>query len=185
MAQNETPTPEEQEAQTDDMTPPVEEEVQVEEPTKSPEEILQEALKACEEKYLRVHAEFENVKKRLEREKYQAIEYASEKFAKDLIPVLDALGMAIASAKSDADAQTLLTKLTEGVELTHKQFTSMLERHGVKEIDASGELDPNLHEAVMRVESAEYESGHIVQVLQKGYSYKERTLRASMVSVAN
>ncbi|MDH5464673.1 MAG: nucleotide exchange factor GrpE [Thiovulaceae bacterium] len=160
------------------------EEVAEPEVEKSQEEILQEELKACEEKYLRVHAEFENIKKRLEREKMSAIEYASEKFAKDLIPVLDALGMAIESAKTDASAEELLEKLTEGVELTLKQFVTTLDRHGVKEVEY-GELNPNIHEAVMQVASDEVESGHIVQVMQKGYTYKERTLRAAMVSVAN
>ena len=150
----------------------------------SQEEILTEQLKACEEKYLRVHAEFENIKKRLEREKVSAITYASEKFAGDLVPVLDALGMAVESANSDAEPVELLEKLKEGVELTLKQFLTTLEKHGVKEVEY-GELDPNIHEAVMRVDSDEVESGHIAQVMQKGYVYKERTLRAAMVSVAN
>ncbi len=151
---------------------------------KSEEEILQEKLKECEDKFLRTHAEFENIKKRMEREKSSAIEYASEKFAKDLLPVLDALGMAIDAAEGDADPAELLEKLKEGVELTQKQFLSTLEKHGVKEVEY-GELDPNIHEAVMRVDSDEVDSGHIAQVMQKGYKYKERTLRAAMVSVAN
>jgi molecular chaperone GrpE len=155
-----------------------------EEPQKSQEEILTEQLQACEDKFLRTHAEFENIKKRLEREKMTAIEYASEKFAKDLLPVIDALGMAIASAETDAEPAELLEKLKEGVEITLKQMTSALDKHGVKEVEY-GELDPEVHEAVMQVDSDEVESGHIAQVMQKGYKYKERTLRAAMVSVAN
>ena len=150
----------------------------------SEEEILNEKLKACEDKFLRTHAEFENIKKRLEREKMTAIEYASEKFAKDLLPVIDALGMAITSADTEAEPAELLEKLKEGVELTLKQMTSALDKHGVSEVEY-GELDPNVHEAVMRVDSEEVESGHIAQVMQKGYKYKDRTLRAAMVSVAN
>lgn len=150
----------------------------------SEEEILNEKLKACEDKFLRTHAEFENIKKRLEREKRTAIEYASEKFAKDLLPVIDALGMAISSADTEAEPAELLEKLKEGVELTLKQMTTALDKHGVCEVEY-GELDPNIHEAVMSVDSEEVESGHIAQVMQKGYKYKDRTLRAAMVSVAN
>ncbi len=155
-----------------------------EEAQKSQEEILTEQLKECEDRFLRTHAEFENIKKRLEREKMTAIEYASEKFAKDLLPVIDALGMAIEASNSDAEPAELLEKLKEGVEITLKQFTTSLEKHGVTEV-AYGELDPEVHEAVMQVDSDEVESGHIAQVMQKGYKYKERTLRAAMVSVAN
>ena len=151
---------------------------------KTHEEILQEQLKACEDKLLRTHADFENIKKRLEREKASAIEYASEKFARDLLPTVDALGMAIEIENSDLDPADLLDKLKEGVELTLKQLMTALEKNGVKEVEY-GELDPNIHEAVMRVDSDEVESGHIAQVMQKGYTYKDRTLRAAMVSVAN
>ena len=151
---------------------------------KTEEEILREQLKASEDKFLRTHADFENIKKRLEREKYSAIEYSSEKFAKDLIPVMDSLGMAITSAEGEADAAELLGKLKEGVELTLKQLLSTLEKHGVTEVEY-GELDPNIHEAVMRVDDENVESGHIAQVMQKGYTFKDRTLRAAMVSVAN
>jgi molecular chaperone GrpE len=151
---------------------------------KSEEEILNEKLSACEDKFLRTHAEFENIKKRMEREKMTAIEYASEKFAKDMLPVIDALGMAVTSADSDAEPAELLANLKEGVELTLKQMITSLDKHGVSEVEY-GELDPNVHEAVMRVDSEDVESGHIAQVMQKGYKYKDRTLRAAMVSVAN
>ena len=72
---------------------------------------LEQQLKESEDKYLRVHADFENIKKRLEREKYQAIDYASEKFAKDLLTPIDTLEMALASANADIDASELLRKL--------------------------------------------------------------------------
>ena len=170
--------------QTDESVEVENDEAEVEEEI-SEVDALKEQLKACEDKYIRVHAEFENIKKRLEREKYQAIDYASEKFAKDLIPVIDALGMAITSAQTDAEPAELLGKLIEGVELTQKQFETAMDKHDVKEVATDGELDPNIHEAVMRVDSEEHESGHVVQVMQKGYTMKNRTLRAAMVSVAN
>ncbi len=146
---------------------------------------LEEQLKESEDKYLRVHADFENIKKRLEREKYQAIDYASEKFAKDLLAPIDSLEMALQSAKVDLDAAELLGKLKEGIELTIKNFNTTFEKHNISKIDTDGEFDPNVHNAVMQVDSADHESGQIVSELQKGYMLKDRLLRPSMVSIAN
>ena len=138
-----------------------------------------------EEKFLRVHADFENIKKRLEREKYQAIDYASEKFAKDLLTPLDTLEMALASANVDLSAEELLPKLKEGIELTIKSFITTFEKHNITKVDTTGEFDPNMHNAVMQVDSQNHESGQIVSELQKGYMLKDRLLRPSMVSIAN
>lgn len=146
---------------------------------------LEESLKQSEEKYLRVHADFENIKKRLEREKYQAIDYASEKFAKDLLAPIDTLEMALASSNVDIEPSELLKKLKEGIELTIKNFQTTFEKHNITKIDTAGEFDPNVHNAVMQVDSENHESGQIVQELQKGYMLKDRLLRPSMVSIAN
>jgi len=146
---------------------------------------LQKELDTFKEKYARVHADFDNIKKRLEKEKYQALEYANEKFSKDLIPVLDALYGAIASADGEGDKAELFDKLHEGVELTLKQFLSVLEKHGVTEVKEDEPFDANVHNAVQQVDSDEHESGEIVQTYQKGYRYKERTLRDAMVVIAN
>lgn len=142
-------------------------------------------LKEEQDKYLRVHADFENIKKRLEKEKYQAIDYASEKFAKDLLAPIDTLEMALAAEENakDLDAQELLKKLKEGVELTIKNFYTVFEKHEITPIETDGEFDPNFHDAVMQVDSPEHEDGQIVQQLQKGYKYKERLLRPAMVSI--
>jgi len=145
----------------------------------------QEALKACEDKYLRMHAEFENIKKRMEREKEQSIAYAQEQFARDLLPVIDSLELALASIPaSEESGDEHLKKLREGVQLTLEQFTKTFEKHQIKVIEVSEGFDPNFHDAVMQVESDAHESGEIVQVLQKGYTYRERLLRPAMVSVA-
>ena len=146
---------------------------------------LEEDLKQSEEKFLRVHADFENIKKRLEREKYQAIDYASEKFAKDLLTPLDTLEMALASANVDLSAEELLPKLKEGIELTIKSFITTFEKHNITKVDTNCEFDPNVHNAVMQVDSPEHETGQIVSELQKGYMLKDRLLRPSMVSIAN
>jgi len=148
-------------------------------------DLLQNELTEFKDKYARVHADFDNIKKRLEREKYTAVEYANEKFAKDMIPVIDSLEMALKSSESDADPQELITKLKEGIELTLKQFTTALEKHGVTMVSHEEPFDPNIHNAVQSVDSEDVESGQIVQTFQRGYKYKERPLREAMVVVAN
>ena len=146
---------------------------------------LQNELKESEDRFLRVHADFENIKKRLEREKYQAIDYASEKFAKDLLSPLDTLEMALKSADADLNAEDLLPKLKEGIELTLKSFLTTFEKHNITKVDTDGEFDPNVHNAVMQVNSPEHTTGQIVNERQKGYMLKDRLLRPSMVSIAN
>ncbi|OBV28353.1 nucleotide exchange factor GrpE [Helicobacter sp. CLO-3] len=138
---------------------------------------LKLAYKDLEERYLRTHADFENVKKRLERDKNQALEYAYEKIAKDLLPILDALDGAKEAAKENP-------AILEGVSLVRENLAKVLAKHGVEEIAAQGEFDPNLHECVMQMAKPEVQEGHIAQVLQTGYKYKERTLRPAMVAVA-
>ena len=148
-------------------------------------DLLQGELTALKDKYARVHADFENIKKRLEREKYTAVEYANEKFAKDMIPVMDSLQGAMNSASTDADKAELFDKLKEGIELTQKQFITSLEKHGVTMVSHDEPFDPNIHNAVQSVDSEDVESGQIVQTFQTGYKYKNRPLREAMVIVAN
>ncbi|NQY24950.1 MAG: nucleotide exchange factor GrpE [Campylobacteraceae bacterium] len=145
--------------------------------------LLEEKLKESEDKYYRVHADFENVKKRLEKEKYQAIDYASEKFAKDLLTSIDTLEMALASSHADLSAEELLVKLKEGIDLTIKNFNTAFEKHDITLVETDGEFDPNFHNAVMQIDSPDHEDNFIVEQLQKGYKFKERLLRAAMVSI--
>ena len=150
-------------------------------------EELEAKLKECEDRYLRVHADFENAKKRLEKEKIQAIEYSLEKFAQDLLPALDSLDMALAAVSKDGlNAEEAVQELKKGIELTIEQFIKAFNKHGIEviEIDEGGEFNPHLHEAILQVEDAAKKAGEIVQVLQKGYKYKERVLRPVKVSVA-
>ena len=143
---------------------------------------MEAKVKEAEDKYLRTHAEFENIKKRLEKEKYQAIDYASEKFAKDLLTTIDTLEMALQSANADLPAEELIEKLKEGIELTIKNLKTTFEKHDVCEVHYD-EFDPNYHNAVMQNPSDEHNDGDIIQVLQKGYQYKERLLRPAMVNI--
>jgi len=140
--------------------------------------------KEANDKLLRAYADFENFKKQIEKEKYSAIDYASEKFAKDLLAPIDALQMAIISAKGDFDAIQVVEKLKEGMELTLKAFNTAFEKHDISEVEYD-KFDPQLHNAVMKINKEEADTNDIVEVLQKGYKYKDRLLREAMVTVAN
>ncbi len=146
-------------------------------------EQLQEQIAKLKDENLREHADFENIKKRLEKEKYQAISYAHEGFARDLLPIVDALENALLSNNEEINNE-IVKKYKEGIELTLEQFKKCFEKHDIKVVDCQGEFDPSVHEALMKVDSQEVESGKIVQVLQKGYTIKERVLRPAMVSIA-
>jgi len=142
-----------------------------------------EQLKEKENEYLRVFADFENSKKRLEKEKSSALMYANESFAKDLLTVLDTFENALKSIDQiDANDEGAIDKIKEGMSLTYEQLLSILKKNGVEEIECGTEFDPNYHQAVMQVDSDKHESGQIVDVLQKGYKLKDRLLRAAMVS---
>ncbi len=147
-------------------------------------EVLNSKIAELEDRYLRANADFDNMKRRLEKEKMQAISYAHEVFARDLLPVIDSLEMAIlAGGNPDVESGELLSKVKEGLELTIEQFRKAFEKHGVELVDIEGTFDPNFHEAVMQLESDEKKSGEILQVFQKGYKIKERILRPAMVSI--
>ncbi len=146
---------------------------------------LEEKIAELEELRLRDLAEFENIKKRVEKEKQQAIAYAHEQFARDLLAVIDSLDNARASMGESQSSEEALENIKEGIELTMDQFKKVFAKHGIELVDIESGFDPNFHEAVMRVDSDEHESGQIVQVLQKGYKIKDRVLRPAMVSISN
>jgi len=151
---------------------------------------LEEALAEAadyKDKYLRAHADFENAKRRLEKDKMNAVSYANESFAKDILAVMDSFESALASMESteggsEDENSEVLTNMKEGVNLTFEQLKKILEKNSIKEVDCSGEFDPELHQAIMQVESDKHEVGDVVQVMQKGYTIKERILRPAMVS---
>ena len=136
------------------------------------------------DKYLRAHADFENTKKRLEKDKMNAVSYANESFAKDILAVMDSFENALASMESadEENASEVLEKMKEGVNLTYDQLKKILEKNHIKEVECEGEFDPEVHQAIMQVESDAHEAGDIVQVMQKGYTIKDRVLRPAMVS---
>lgn len=134
------------------------------------------------DKYLRAHADFENSKKRLEKDKMNAVSYANESFAKDILAVMDSFENALASMEGNADSSEVLEKMKEGVNLTYEQLKKILEKNHIKEVECEGEFDPEVHQAIMQVESDAHKTGDIVQVMQKGYMIKDRVLRPAMVS---
>ncbi|MEJ2437144.1 MAG: nucleotide exchange factor GrpE [Sulfurovaceae bacterium] len=147
-------------------------------------EALKSKVSEWQDKYMRAYADFENAKKRLDKEKQNAIAYSNEGFAKDMISVMDSFDGAIVSIESlsKEELPDTLSLMEEGIRKTHEQLKKMLEKNGVKEIDCSGDFDPNLHQAIMQVDSDEQPSGTIAQVLQKGYTIKDQILRPAMVS---
>ncbi|MFK5881856.1 MAG: nucleotide exchange factor GrpE [Sulfurospirillum sp.] len=148
-------------------------------------EVLNQKLQECEDKYLRINADFENIKRRMEKEKAVAISYAHEQFARDLLPIIDSLDMALNTCKNDKCdvSENLLDKVKEGIDLTIEQFKKTFEKHGIELVDINEGFDPNFHEAVMQLESQDKESGEILEVFQKGYKIKDRVLRPAMVSI--
>lgn len=150
---------------------------------------LREQLAAAEQKaaenwdkYVRAQAELENVRRRVEREAAMLQKYALERILADLIAVNDSfeLGLKAISAENDETRKHL-----EGLQLTHRQFWAALERHGVSAIDPQGQpFNPDLHEAVSALESAEMGPNHVLSVMQKGYRLHERLLRPAMVVVS-
>ncbi len=164
-----------------------------EQETPNPEQALQVALEEAQaetqkykDQYIRVHADFENSKKRLEKEKATAVAYSNEAFARDMLGVLDSLESAIVSTEQiDADeCEQSIEKFREGLKLTFDQTVTVLKKHGVEEIVHEGLFDPNYHQVLMQIESDAHEKDHIVQVMQKGYTMKERVIRPAMVSTA-
>jgi molecular chaperone GrpE len=133
------------------------------------------------DRYLRERAELENVKKRLQREKVEAIRFANESLLRDLLPVLDNLERAIDHAESGGNGQPLV----QGVRLVHKAALDVLERHGVRRVDAEGQsFDPSVHEALARVAAPEREPNQVVEQFLPGYRLHDRLLRPAQVSVS-
>ncbi len=133
------------------------------------------------DRYVRQVAEAENFKKRNARERDDAIRFANEMLLKDLLPVIDNLERAIAHAASGENGQPLV----EGVEMVLKGFIDALSKCGVSQIVAIGQsFDPSKHEAIAQVVSDEHEPNVVVEELHKGYMFRDRLLRAALVSVA-
>ncbi len=141
----------------------------------------EEELEACNDKVLRLAAELENFKKRMQREKEEHMKYALEAFARELLPFLDNLERAVESARETKD----IDKLLEGLDLTLSGYFKTLEKFGLKVFAAEGKrFDPNFHEALSTEVSHDVEENTVVKELLKGYTLHERVLRPAMVVVS-
>ena len=145
---------------------------------------LKEKEKEAQEnydRYLRLSAELENFKKRMEKEKGETYKFANENLLKDLLPVLDNLERALEHGRDSENPKALL----EGVELTYKSFWAVLEKYGISRVEALGEaFDPQHHEAVMVQEDAQRPAGEVISQLQIGYRLHNRLVRPAMVVVS-
>ncbi|SSC65608.1 nucleotide exchange factor GrpE [Ciceribacter selenitireducens] len=150
-----------------------------------------ETLKAenaeLRDRFLRLAAEMDNLRRRTERELKDAKAYAVTAFARDMLSVSDNLRRALEALPDEARAaaDTGLSALVEGVEMTERGMLATLERHGVRKIDAEGQkFDPNFHQAMFEIPNADVPNNTVVQVVQAGYAIGDRVLRPAMVGVA-
>ena len=140
-----------------------------------------EELHALNDKYLRLVAEFDNYRRRVQRDQSNTIRFANEKLLKDLLPTLDNLERALQAGRRQARPEGLL----EGVDLTYKHFLDTLQKMGIQQMTSVGEaFDPARHQAVGQVESLTVPENVIVDEYQKGYFLHDRILRPAMVTVA-
>jgi molecular chaperone GrpE len=151
------------------------------EPLSPPEEPAAEepAPAPDDDAYLRLAADFDNYRKRVAREYAELTRRANERLLNELLPVLDDLERALEAAEEHEEA-----KLEEGVQLVHRSLASLLERHGLTEIDTEGAFDPHVHEALLAQPAEGAEEGSVLQVLQKGYRLGDKVLRPARVIVA-
>lgn len=134
------------------------------------------------EAQLRAMADLENTRRRLERDAQSSLKYANEKVLGELLAVCDSLELGL---KAAAGADESAKALAEGMQLTHRQLMAVLEKHGVKPVDPVGQpFNPDFHQAMTMVPSADVAPNHVLSVMQKGYVLHERLLRPAMVVVA-
>lgn len=144
------------------------------------EDAYKEKIEQLEDRVKRQMAEFENFRKRTDREKQAMFETGARSVLEKILPVVDNFERGLATVPAEQQEDPFV----DGMNRIYKQLLTELENIGVKPIEAVGcEFDPNLHNAVMQVESEEYESGVVAQELQKGYTYRDTVIRHSMVAV--
>lgn len=148
-------------------------------------EALKRDLDAAKQDILYAQAETQNVRRRLEREKDEARAYAATGFARDILSVADNLARAVQAIPESLRADDSMKGLVVGLEATERELEKVFASHGITRIAATGlPLDPNQHQAMLEVPTADAEPGTIVQELQAGWMIKDRLLRAAMVAVA-
>jgi molecular chaperone GrpE len=142
---------------------------------------LQGEMEQTKDRWMRAVAELENYKKRSAREMEESCRYGNERLLKEVLPILDSMERALAHAQNAENGETFL----EGIQMIHRQFLSILERFGVRSVNALNEpFDPSRHEAMIQVESSAHAPNTVVQELEKGYLIHDRLLRPAKVAVS-
>lgn len=146
-------------------------------------EELESKIKELEDRNLRQSAEFANYKRRREEETSRMLKYSNEEIVKELLPIIDNFERAI--GMDDDNLEDEVSKFLSGFKMIYCNFNSVLEHHGVTEIEAlNKEFDPNIHQAVMTEARDGVNPGIVIEVLQKGYRLKDKVIRPSMVKVS-
>ncbi|MEJ8309967.1 nucleotide exchange factor GrpE [Agrobacterium larrymoorei] len=152
-----------------------------------PMDVLKAENADLRDKFLRLAAEMDNLRRRTERDVKDAKAYSVAGFARDMLAVSDNLRRALDTIPQElkASAEANIKGLIEGVDMTERSMLSALERHGVKKIDAEGQkFDPNFHQAMFEIPNTTVPNNTVVQVVQAGFTIGDRVLRPAMVGVA-
>jgi len=159
---------------------------EVEAGLESETDVLQRELEETRDQMMRIAAEFDNFKKRMEREKSKLLKYAGENILRDLLTTLDNLDRAIEQGNAVAEDGENLQAMMQGVELTRKGLVATLERFGVEPLDAVGlAFNPDEHDALTMEASAEVPANHVLREFARGYRFKDRVLRHAQVVVSS
>ena len=138
------------------------------------------ATEELNNKYLRLYAEFDNYKKRVNKDKEELVKYGNESLIYELLPIIDSLELALKHATGEP-----LIGIVRGVEMTLKELQRTLEKFGLIKIDAAGkEFDPSIHHAMTQVEREDIEEKMVAEELRAGYIYRDKVLRPSLVAVS-
>ena len=132
-------------------------------------------------RWMKVHADYENTRKRMEKEKINYVKFANEMLISDFFPIVDNFDMALMAMDTAKDKAAVM----DGIKLVQNEFHKVLEDNGVKKIKTEGEqFDPHIHEAVLAVETDEHPDGMVVEEVRAGYKLNDRLLRPAQVKVA-
>ena len=146
---------------------------------------LNEEIEDLKEEKLRTLAEMENLRKRFEKDKKDSIRYGNHNFARDILTPGDNLSRALDATSSDEKRSESFNNLIDGLKIVQKEFVTILEKYGVKKIESiNKKFDHNYHQAILEVETDEFNEGYVVQEIQSGFTMHDRLLRPSMVGVS-
>ena len=146
---------------------------------------LNEEIENLKEEKLRILAEMENLRKRFEKDKIDSIKYGNHNLARDILTLGDNLSRALDAISSDEKRSESFNNLIDGLKIVQKEFVMILEKHGVKKIESiNKKFDHNYHQAMLEVETDEFNEGYVVQEIQSGFTMHDRLLRPSMVGVS-